>query len=397
MRICMISYSHYESDNRVRRYAETLARRGDSVEVFAVRRRPDTPAEEIIEGVKVFTIQDRFTKGAPSKFGLLLPLIRFLFTSSWRVTRRHWREPYDVVHVHNIPDFLVFAAWYPKWSGATVLLDIHDIVPELFEGVFKTSSRAIWIRLLKGMERLSARFADHVIISNHLWFEKYAARSASKDKCSVFINNVDSRLFYPRPRTRREDGPIIIFPGSFQRHQGVDLAIHAFEKLHRRIPNAKLHLYGWGPMQPTLTALVKERGLDEHVRFFAPVPLDEIGGIMANADVGIVPKRADGFGNEAFSTKILEFMAVGVPVVVSGTKIDRYYYDDSMVKFFQPGDVDALTEAMYEVLMDHELRAGLILRASECAARNTWTAHESRYLNLIDTLRAGRSALKVAV
>ncbi len=47
---------------------------------------------------------------------------------------------------------------------------------------------------------------------------------------------------------------------------------------------------------------------------------------MSKADLGIVPKRAAGFGDEAFSTKILEFMALGVPVIASETQIDRYYF-----------------------------------------------------------------------
>src|SRR5215471_4576121 len=122
-RVCMITHSSYEGDNRVMRYAEALVQRGDVVEVFAVRCKADLAREEVINGVRVLRVQDRFRKNERTKIGLLLPLLRFLLVSSLAVTRRHWREPYDVVHVHNVPDFLVFAAWYPKFTGSRIILD----------------------------------------------------------------------------------------------------------------------------------------------------------------------------------------------------------------------------------------------------------------------------------
>ena len=57
---------------------------------------------------------------------------------------------------------------------------------------------------------------------------------------------------------------------------------------------------------------------------------------MAEADFGIVPKRSEGFGNEAFSTKIFEFMALGIPVIAADTKIDKYYFNDSLFPSLRP-------------------------------------------------------------
>ncbi len=76
------------------------------------------------------------------------------------------------------------------------------------------------------------------------------------------------------------------------------------------------------------------------MKFCGIASLDDIAGIIANADLGVVPKRADSFGNEAYSTKIMEFMSQGIPVVVSRTKIDSYYFDEETVRFFPSGDSD---------------------------------------------------------
>jgi glycosyltransferase involved in cell wall biosynthesis len=387
-RVCMITHSFYESDNRVIRYAETLAQRGDLVEVFALRRDPDTPKEEVISGVRVFRIQDRFGKREKSKSSFLLPALKFLVAASREVTRRHRIQPYDLAHVHNIPDFLVFAVWYLKLTGTKVILDIHDIVPEFFASKFGSSPHSTLVWGLKLVERISAAFADKIIISNHLWLDKYIARSARREKCSVFINNVNSHVFRPRARVSHSGPPIVLFPGGLQWHQGLDIAIRAFKKLRLGIPDAEFHIYGDGMMKPELVSLANDLGLNGSVRFFNPLRLNEIADVMATADLGVVPKRADSFGNEAYSTKIMEFMSVGVPVVVSDTKIDRYYFSDSLVRFFESGNPDVMAEAMYEVLTNPQMRSSMVSQASEYASQNSWDNRKAEYLQLVDSLCA---------
>jgi glycosyltransferase involved in cell wall biosynthesis len=385
-RVGMITHSFYESDNRVIRYAESLVKRGDSVEVFALRRTAEVPKEEIINGVRVFRLQSRFGKNQQSKSSYFWPLLQFLLISSWWITRRHWRDRYDLIHVHNIPDFLVFAAWYPKLAGAKVILDIHDIVPEFFASKFNASENSFLVRGLKWIEKLSAAFANHIILSNHLWLDKYAARSARREKCSVFINHVDTSIFCPLPDRKTSGKLVVLFPGGLQWHQGVDIAIRAFEKLHRHLPQAEFHIYGDGNMKLKLMSLAEELGLNGSVRFFQPLGIREIAPVMANADLGVVPKRADSFGNEAYSTKIMEFMASGVPVVVSKTKIDSFYFNDSVVRFFESGNEENLAEAMGELLSSPELRRSLVMRANEYVAGNNWAKHKVEYLQLVDSL-----------
>ena len=81
-RICMITHSFYECDSRVRRYAESLAERGDSLEVIALRSSPELPREEVIYGVTLHRIQDRFVLPKKTTVSYLWPLLRFLFASS---------------------------------------------------------------------------------------------------------------------------------------------------------------------------------------------------------------------------------------------------------------------------------------------------------------------------
>jgi glycosyltransferase involved in cell wall biosynthesis len=285
-----------------------------------------------------------------------------------------------------MPDFLVFAAWYPHLTGVKIILDIHDIVPELYSSKFRSGKNLKTISLLKWMERRSARLADHVIISNDLWLEKYTSRTGTRDNSSVYINNVDNRLFQPNLRTRFDDKLIVLFPGGLQWHQGLDIALHAFVRVSRELPQAEFHIYGDGNMKTALIALTATLGLSDKVRFFEPLRITEIVRIMANADLGVVPKRADSFGNEAYSTKIMEFMSLGVPVVISRTKIDQFYFNDSVVKFFDSGNAEALADGMLLVLRDKALREQMITNASVYAARNSWESRKTDYLQLVDSL-----------
>jgi len=382
----MVTHSFYESDNRVLRYAESLAERGDHVDVLALRRSASLPRTQTINGVRLHRIQDRFAKGEGSRWSYLWPLLRFsAVTSKWLATPRKDRK-YDLVHVHNIPDFLIFSAWPARLRGSRLLLDIHDIVPEFFASKFNADEQSRLVRGLKLMERASGAFADHVILANDLWLPKYTARSAAANKCSVFINYVDESVFRPREHRLQSRDPLIVFPGGLQWHQGLDIAIRAFSRLVRDLPTARFHIYGDGSAKTGLEELVQRLGLSDHVKFFDPVSLGEVAGVMAGADIGVVPKRADSFGNEAYSTKIMEFMSIGVPVVVSGTTVDRHYFDETVVRFFESGNDEDLANALREVLTNQTLRESMVQRAREYVRRNCWSQHRSRYLQLIDAL-----------
>jgi glycosyltransferase involved in cell wall biosynthesis len=141
-------------------------------------------------------------------------------------------------------------------------------------------------------------------------------------------------------------------------------------------------------MREQLINFVKELGLVDRVLFFKPVPVRQVAELMANADLGVVPKRADSFGNEAYSTKIMEFMSLGIPVVVSSTKIDRFYFDDSVVRFFPSGDHEALAEAIISIIHDNNLRDNMVSKASEYAQLNSWEIRKNGYLSLVDSLIA---------
>src|SRR4051812_25955914 len=244
MRICHIAYAFYESDNRIMRYAETLAARGDYVEVIALHH-PGQQRTEVLHGVHVCRIQSRL-RNEGRAWTYIFRILAFMIRASLVISWKHLRGSFDVIHVHSIPDVLVFSTLLPKLFGARVILDIHDILPEFYASKFNTSEGSLLFKALLLAERFSAGFADHVIIANHLWHERLIGRSVGPEKCTPIINAPDTRIFTRRRRERKDDRFILIYPGSLNQHQGLDIAVRAVARACAVWPQIEMHIHGEG-------------------------------------------------------------------------------------------------------------------------------------------------------
>jgi glycosyltransferase involved in cell wall biosynthesis len=116
------------------------------------------------------------------------------------------------------------------------------------------------------------------------------------------------------------------------------------------------------------------------------VSIRAVARLIENADLGVVPKRKDGFGDEAFSTKIMEFMALGVPVIIPDSRIDIYYFNDAIARFFKGGDERDLAQAMLALIRQPELRRQLATNALHFVESNNWGQMKVQYLALVDSL-----------
>jgi glycosyltransferase involved in cell wall biosynthesis len=384
MRACILAYTFYESDNRVRRYAESLVRQGYKVDAITLRK-DGQPRYGSLNGVRICRIQKRRVN-EKSKLSYLYRLVKFLVNSAFFLSRQHRHNNYSLIHVHSVPDFEVFATFLAKMTGARIILDIHDLVPEFYASKFNVSKESTMFNILKRIEKASIGFADHVIIANHIWERTLVSRSVREEKCTTILNYPDLSIFYKRPRTRKDDKFVIIYPGTLNWHQGLDIAVKAFSHIKDKVPEAELHIYGEGPSKSSIADLVSELCLQNRVFLKGTVPAEQIAFVMANADLGIVPKRNDSFGGEAFSTKIFEFMALGIPVIVSGTKIDKYYFNNSVVHFFEPEDESDLAKRLLLIMNDKELRERISTNASQFINQYTWDKREREYLSLVDSL-----------
>ncbi len=384
MKVCMLAYTWYESDGRVRRYAEALAKRGDHVDAI-VLGKPGQERYAKILGVNIYRIQNR-TRNERFKLSYATKLLWFLVKSSLFLICRHVKVHYKLIHVHSIPDFEVFAAWLPKLTGAKLILDIHDIVPELYTSKFTVSKSSWLFKILLLIEKASIAFVDHVIIANHIWYRRLISRSVHENKCSVFLNYPDPSIFYARPRKSTNGKFLLIYPGTLSKHQGIEVAIRAMNLLKEQEPDIELHIYGRGTDEKHFRKMAASLNLEDRIQFNGLVPIEEIAEKTANADIGIEPKLSNAFSDEALSTKILEFIMLGIPVIASDTTIHRYYYDESVLKFFKAEDEIELARCIVQLKNDKARREALVSEAKRLIVNNNWDVKKHAYLELVDSL-----------
>ena len=254
MKICMVAYTYYEADNRVRRYAEALAKRGDEVDVLSLRQRGQ-PIRGELNGVQIYRIQTRVVN-ENRQIPYLFNQVLFMLKSGFYLTMNSKKKKYDVIHVHSVPDFMVFSALLQKLQGTKIILDIHDIIPEFYASKFNKNRDSLIFKYLILMEKYSIAFSDHVIIANHIWYDTLLSRSVHKNKCSVILNYPDLNIFKKFPRTRNDGKFVMLYPGSLNWHQGIDVAIKAFAKIAADHPGAEFHIIGEGSEKRSLVSMV---------------------------------------------------------------------------------------------------------------------------------------------
>lgn len=390
IKACMVAYTFYEGDGRVRRYAETLAKRGDHVDVIALCRKGQA-SYEMINGVNLYRIQTRHydEKG---KLSFLYRLIKFFINSALFLTKKHVTNPYDIIHVHSVPDFEVFAAIIPKLSGAKIILDIHDPVPDFFAAKFGFDQNSLYVLLLKLIERLSTCYADHVITVTDYWKEVIKKRSnLQENKISVIVNFPDIKMFntgnFPKHKKSHKEF-LLLYPGTLNKHCGLDIVIKAVSILKNEIPSLRLHIYGVGNELENLQLLVRKLDLEKFILFHGVIPLDSVPELMNNADAGIALLSGHNeYSKQALNVKLFEFLAMGLPAIATRTDSIEYYLGEDIVMLSKPNDYRDVAICIKELYLNPNKRLELQKRGLRFAQNHNWDTEMHIYMSIIDQLQ----------
>jgi glycosyltransferase involved in cell wall biosynthesis len=387
----VLLFSHYPADPRPRRAAEALAAQGVNVDMICLRDDDGEPARETFGSINVTRVRLKRQRG--SKLGYVGQYATFVLASFFYLASRSLTRRYDLVHVHNMPDILVFGATVPKLLGAKVILDLHDPMPELMQTIFRLPEKSLSVVMLKRLEKWSIRFADLVLTVNLACKKIYSSRGCQPDKIKVVINSPDDEIFrFQRGHVRDVDGKngngskpfVILYHGSLVHRNGFDLAMESLEKVKKTISPVRLRVCGKRTdFFEQVMESARQRGLDGNVDYLGARDLKGIVEAIEDCDLGIIPNHRNIFTEINTPTRIFEYLALAKPVIAPKTKgIQDYFGDDDLI-FFEVGNADDLAQKIEFAFCHPAEVAETVKRGQAVYLSHTWSRERLTLLKSI--------------
>ncbi|HEX9695533.1 MAG TPA: glycosyltransferase family 4 protein [Actinomycetota bacterium] len=384
-RVLIVTHSYYLRDTRPRRHAEALTDAGFRVDVLCCRDDGESSKEEH-RGVRIHRLPFRRERGGKARY--LFEYASFVVVAALAIAAMHLRRRYALIWILSIPNAMVFAGIVPRAMGTPVVLDVRDPMPEFFSSKYGLSPDSRIYRALLTEERLSLRFASHVVTVHEPLLEALLRTGVPRGRTTVVMNAPDLRLLDVPDRSLRDpDDRTVLYAGTIAKRYGVDVALEAVAMLQSQIPRIRLRLVGDGDLVPALQARARALGIADRISFDGPVPLPEIPAIVGQSWVGVQAHRLDPLMRFSTSTKVLEWCALGLPVVVSRTDGVTHFFGDDDVTFVEPGDAHDLAEKLLELHKDPAAATERALRGRITALeRFDWDREKATLIMLVKRL-----------
>lgn len=348
-------------DRRVWSEATALRAAGYEVTVICPGATGTKAEEEVLDGVTIRRHPLREATGGV--IGYVREYAQALFWET-RLAWRTWRSKrFDAIHLCNPPDLLFLVATPFKWLGAKVVFDHHDLNPELY--VTKFGRTDIAYQALCIAERLTFATADLVISTNASYARVARERGKKRAEDVVVVRSAPDMSRFERVPPRREpsdaDALVVGYVGVMAEQDGVHLLLHA---LHRVVESGRFAglqalLVGDGPSRAALEALADDLGLQDVVRFTGFLTGDDLLEAMSRFHVGVCPDPKNPYNDKCTMNKILEYMALGIPVVQFDLEEGRRSAEGASLYAGTGNDPSELADRIADVLDDPALRARL--------------------------------------
>jgi glycosyltransferase involved in cell wall biosynthesis len=334
-------------------------------------------------GVDVHRVYFSYHRG--NLFWYLLDYAAFFVLVSLKLAQLSLRKRFDVIEVQTMPDFIVFTTLFPRLLGSKVIFYMFENTPELFALYLKIGPNHILTRLMRFIARVSASYANRVIVSDG-FVHKKDLQSIPDKKITTVLNVPDNAIF--NAATTRTDGDghhfNIIVVSTILRRYGVQTLIQAVPLLVKDIPELKIDVIGEGEHLPDLQQLACELGVEGYLNFTGFIPYEDIPGYIAKAHIGLAPMIED----VGAPNKIFEYFAFSKATIASAQPSFKALFDESCVSYFQPGNAEELAGRILELYHNPEKRMALGNCGQAFYHKYHWPVMKQRYLKVYQQLIA---------
>jgi len=312
-------------DRRVWREARSLRENGYEVTVLCPRRKGSSKGYEVIDGIRVYRHPSPAEGSTP--MGYLWEYSCALFWEFWYTSWIYLRHGFDVIQGCNPPDDIFLVALPFKLLGVKYIFDHHDANPELY--VSKYGKRGALYRILVALEKLTYRFSD-VVIATNMSYKELAVRRGGVAPENVFVvrNGPNMEAFKsvtPNPARKNGNNYLIGYVGNMNVQDGLDILLDIAQ--HVKSSGRREVLFtcvGGGTELNKLKKMIEDKGLLDTVHFTGRISDEELLEILSTADVCVNPDRPSEMNDISTMIKIMEYMALGKPIVQFDSKEGRF-------------------------------------------------------------------------
>ncbi len=348
-------------DRRVWQEATTLRAHGFDVSIVCPTGKGCELHYELIDGIHIYRY-DLPTEG-DGALGYLVEYSAALWHSfrlAFKVRREHG---FDIIHACNPPDLLfIVASFFKRFFGTKFVFDHHDINPELYEAKF--GRRDLFWKLMVWLEARTFRAADASIATNESYRRIAIERGGMRPE-QVFVvrsGPMLDRLKIQPPKLELKHGRrfLVGYVGVMGKQEGIDYLLQAARHIVYDMGRRDVHfgLVGGGTSLAEMIQLAAQLGVADHVTFTGRVADAELLDMLNTADVCVNPDVANEMNDKSTMNKIMEYMALGKPIVQFDLTEGRFSAQQASL-YAKRNDSTDMARKIVELLDDPDRRQAM--------------------------------------
>ena len=375
-------------DRRVWQEATSLTKAGYEVSIICPKGKGYLEAYQVIENIHIY--RHSLPLEAKGAIGYFLEYSIALFWQFLLGLRIMFTRGFDVIHACNPPDNIFLIGGFFKLLGKKFLFDHHDINPELY--IAKFGRKDFLYKLMLAWERWTFRVADISIATNES-YKKIAIERGAMDPKNVYVvrsgpNLERLKILLPKNELKKGAKYLVGYVGVMGRQEGIDYLLHSVHYIVREIGRQNIHfgLVGDGTSLVGLKGLAKELGIEEFVTFTGRIPDQELLEMLNTADVCVNPDVANEMNDKSTMNKIMEYMALGKPIVQFDLTEGRWSAQEASLYAKKNDAIDFGKKILY--LLDHPEERGKMGKFGRERVENVlkWEYEEVKLLKAYDAL-----------